>query len=202
MLPLPRAASGHRGGGGRWHGVQCKRLGRQDWGNVTGGASRRDPGLSWCCGEKAGEPCQGLRRGAALHFPLSSRSNPCLPSSPGQAERGELVAPEAEPWAGHTAPCWGPPSPGGSGRAPSSSSSAHQKEKTRGCSPMAVLRAAHYPEQRDFAGDFHRSLLVCTFSCGTEKPVLFIPPPFTLGVGGFFWIPLAKSEEDTPNGIK
>lgn len=96
------------------------------------------------------------------------------------------MALEAEPWAGHTAPCWGPPSPGGSGRAPSSSSSAHQKEKTRGCSPMAVLGAAHFPEQRDFAGDFHRSLLVCTFSCGTEKPVLFIPPPFNLGVGGFF----------------
>lgn len=70
--------------------------------------------------------------------------------------------------------------------APGSSTSAHQKEKTGGCSPTGVCRAAHFPEQRDFAGDFHGSLLVCTFSGGTEKPALFIPPHFSLGLGGGF----------------
>ena len=197
MLPPPRAASGRRGGGG---GLRLGRVRKVAPEAMREAGEARLGGRGWCCWQERpwAEPVPwGAGRRARLRAEVGGCSAASFilpfqpmfawsfaPSSPGQAERGELAAPEAELWAGRMAPRWGAPSPEGSGRAPGSSTSAHQK--TSGSSPMGVLRAAHFPKQRDFVGDFRRSLLVCTFSRRTEKLVLFIPPHFNLSLGGFF----------------
>lgn len=130
---------------------------------------------------------------AFLHPPLAAPVWSLAASSPRQAEQGDLAASWPSPGLG----TWLPPGdqlPPGGQEGPLAAA-------PRPPQPHECPQGSSLSEQRDFAGDFRRSLLVCAFFRGTENLVLFIPSSFNLGVG-FFWTCSARSEVEAPNSIR